>query len=337
MKELIVKRRSINYNYIGLQRLYQRLPESHHMKAHIQSKMLAAKAGIIGEQTIEHIFEKYQFPFNYRVLHDVSLTMNGRFQIDTIFITPNSILVLECKNIVGELTFENEPACLSRKLENHQIEIFESPEVQVERNVYLLKEWLEKRGVRVPVKGVIVFSNRKSKIVLPPKRVDVIYATSIPTYLRDIVTNQEILTEDQVNYLAQLFLQSNQVYHPYPMCPKWGIDSVELISGVPCDNCGKYGMERIKRTWLCKDCHNKDKDAHVTAIYDWFVLVGEKISNRDCCKFLHIKQHQTASRILQQMGLMSVGIRRGTKYEISKERLYGHKNLYVDTKKSIWT
>ena len=50
---------------------------------------------------------------------------------------------------------------------------------------------------------------------------------------------------------------------------------------------------------------------------------------------LHL--NQTASRILQQMGLMSVGIRRGTKYEISKELLYGHKNLYVDTKKSIRT
>ena len=337
VRELIVKRRSINYNYIGLERLYQRLPENHHMKIHIHSKMLAAKAGIKGEEIVERIFEKYQFPFNNRVLHDVSLSSNGLFQIDTLFISKSQVVIIECKNIVGELSFESNPPCLVRSMEGGNQDTFESPEVQLERNIYLLKEWLERRNIRVPVKGVIVFSNRKSKIVLPPKNIDVIYATSIPTYLRYISSDQELMSDSQLDNLAQIILQSHQTYYPYPMGQKWGIDLVELKSGVQCVNCGKYGMERVKRTWQCNECLYKDKDAHVKTIHEWFVLVSDQISNRDCCKFLHIKQHQTASRILHQMDLMSVGISRGTRYEMSKEMLYGHKNLYVDTKNSIRT
>lgn len=106
---MIIKARSNEYKYVGLQMLYHRLPKEHTKKSLISSKMLAAKAGIVGESIVEELFEKYQYPFNYRVLHDVSLNSNGKFQMDTIFITSSCIVILECKNIVGELSFHNDP------------------------------------------------------------------------------------------------------------------------------------------------------------------------------------------------------------------------------------
>ena len=126
---MISKRRSIEYKYIGLQMLYRRLPIEHEMKQIINLKMLSAKAA--------GVFDRYRFPFNYRVLHDVSLTSNGNFQIDTVFISPYNIVILECKNIVGELHFETEPLCLTRSLESGKKDTYESPEVQVDRNMFL--------------------------------------------------------------------------------------------------------------------------------------------------------------------------------------------------------
>ncbi|MFF2754716.1 nuclease-related domain-containing protein [Psychrobacillus sp. NPDC058041] len=330
---MIIKRSSANY--VGLHMLYHRLPNEHSMKTVINSKMLSTKAGIIGETVVEAIFEKYQFPFNYRVLHDVSLISNGKFQLDTLFISPYCAVILECKNIVGELSFENDPPCLTRKLQNSQEDTFESPEVQVDRNMYLLQEWLKERGIRIPVRGVIVFSSTKSKIVKPPNHTEVIYASSIPVLLRNLKTHKDYLSVAQMDYLAEQIVQDNQTYFPYPMCPKWGIDPTDLITGVQCGNCSRYGMIRIKRTWLCPGCSYKDLDAHINSVKEWFMLIGDQLSNSECRRFLHIQQHQTVTRILQSMGLTIVGEGKATKYKMSEKMLSGHKNFYMDRKEII--
>lgn len=72
---LISKKRSTNYNYIGLQMLYRRLPDGHAMKNVMHSKMLSAKAGIIGESALEKIFESYQFPFSFFLFPSVYCMM----------------------------------------------------------------------------------------------------------------------------------------------------------------------------------------------------------------------------------------------------------------------
>ncbi|MET0960036.1 MAG: hypothetical protein ABWX58_06890 [Psychrobacillus psychrotolerans] len=82
---MIVKTRPEDYSYIGLQLLNRRLHESHEMKEFIHSKMHITLAGIHGEVRVDGVFSKYSFPFEYVVLHDVSLESYGKFQIDTVF------------------------------------------------------------------------------------------------------------------------------------------------------------------------------------------------------------------------------------------------------------
>ncbi|MEK4487419.1 nuclease-related domain-containing protein [Psychrobacillus sp. FSL H8-0484] len=332
---MIIKKRSIDYKYIGLEMLYQRLPDEHPMKKVINSKILSAKAGIIGEKIVEEVFNKYNFPFNYCVLHDLNLSSNGKFQIDTLFICPYYAVVLECKNIVGELSFEKDPPYLKRELENGQKDGFESPEVQLDRNIYLLSEWLSVRGIDIPVMGVVVFSSTKSRIVKPPDHTATIYARSIPVYLRGLPREKEYLTLTQMSDLAHSIAKAHQAYFPYPMCKNWRIDPEDLITGVLCGKCGRFGMERLKRTWLCPGCSNRDATAHINSVNEWFVLIGEQISNSECRRFLHINQHQTVTRILQGMGLIIEGEGKATKYKISKKMLSGHKIFYMDKKNFI--
>lgn len=312
---LIIKKREIQYKYIGLQMLYQRLPNEHMMKTVIHSKMQSAKAGIIGESKVEGVFDKYQFPFNYCVLHDVSLISNGKFQIDTVFISPYFIVILECKNIIGELSFETEPACLIRTLQNGQIDTYESPEVQVKRNMYLLKEWMNLQGVDIPIKGVIVFNSTKSKVVKPPDHMDIIYASSIPVYLRNLIKEREYLSVTKMKELVEIILQNQQTYFPYPMCKNWGINPADLVTGVKCVRCDRFGMEKLKIGWYCHSCGNTDKEAHVGAIQDWFVLVNNCLTNRECRKFLHINSSQTALRVMETMKLIKFGDNNNTFYK----------------------
>ena len=300
---MIIKTRSIEYKYMGLQMLYRRLPSEHAMKAVIHSKMKSAKAGIMGETKVAEVFDRYSFPFNCRILHDVSLSSNGKFQMDTVFISPYYIVILECKNIVGELCFETIPPCLTRTLENGKKEIFESPEVQVYRNMYLFKEWLHGRGIELPVKGVIVLSNMKSKVVKPPNHTDVIYASSIPVYLRNLPRDKKYLSSTQMDDLAQSIVAAHQAYFPYPMCKNWSIDPACLMTGVQCKGCEQFGMVKKNIGWICSNCGNIDRNAHVLTIQEWFTLIDDRISNKDCRKFLQINSSQLASRILNSMNL----------------------------------
>ena len=332
---LISKRRSIEYSYMGLQMLYRRLPSEHEMKQVIYSKMLSAKAGIIGEKKVEEVFERYPFPFDYRVLHDVSLSSNGNFQMDTVFISPYSVVILECKNIVGELHFETEPLCLTRNSESGRKDTFESPEVQVDRNTFLMKEWLQTRGIDVPVKGVIVFSSTKSRVVKSPDHTDVIYATSIPVYLRTLEREKAYLSLSQMDDLAQRIASEHKPYFPYPMCKRWGINPTDLTTGVQCGKCELFGMVKIKRTWQCPTCSHRDSEAHLAAVKEWFVLIGVQMSNSDCRKFLQVSQHQTVTRILQGMDLIISGKGKATQYKMDKKTLSGQKNFYMDRKNFI--
>ncbi|TQR17670.1 nuclease-related domain-containing protein [Psychrobacillus vulpis] len=319
---MIIKKRSMEYKYMGLKMLYKRLPKEHAMKSIINSNILSTRAGIIGESKLEEIFDKYHFPFDYCVLHDVSMTSTGKFQIDVLFITPYYVAILECKNIIGELCFENEPSCLIRKLEDQKKDVFESPEIQVDRNKYLLKEWLTQRDVFIPVIGVIVLSSMKSRVVKKPNHTPVIYTSSIPTFLRNLPRKKEYISVTKMYEIAKLIMLLHRPFIPYPMCKNWGIDPRDLITGVKCEKCDQFGMVKIHRGWHCLTCMSIDRLAHEQTVREWFALVGKHISNKDCRNFLQIESHQLASRILNSMNLKRRGSsKNNTIYTFEWEKL----------------
>ncbi|QEY22082.1 NERD domain-containing protein [Psychrobacillus sp. AK 1817] len=332
---LINKSGSINYNYIGLQALYERLGNDHPMKALIHSKVMSVKAGINGEAIIEGIFNKYTFPFEYNVLFDLNLSADGKFQIDALFISRHYILMLESKNIIGELSFEREPFCLRRKLESGHVDIFESPEVQLERNLNMLHRWLENRGIQIPLVGAIVLSSTKSEIIKPPENACIMYPSSIPNFIWKQSRKAAFLSTNQLEELSKSILKAHKDYYPYPMCKAWGIDSNDLIKGVRCEVCNRIGMRRVIRTWKCPHCLNQHKDAHILAIKEWFMLVGEEMTNSVCRSFLKIEKSQTATRLLQSMKLKTIGEGKGAKYKMSRKMLNGHKIIYPVIKNSM--
>ena len=166
----------------------------------------------------------------------------------------------------------------------------------------------------MPVKGVIVFSSTKSRVVKSPDHTDVIYATSIPVYLRTLEREKECLSASQMEELAQIIVEEHKPYFPYPMCKRWGINPSDLMTGVQCGKCEQFGMVKRNNGWICTSCGNIDKVAHVQALYEWFALVENRISNKECRKFLRIDSSQLASRLLNSMSLSRVNKSKNTIY-----------------------
>lgn len=269
--------------------------------------MHMARAGIRGEVKVDEIFQKYSFPFEYVVLHDVCLESYGKFQIDTLFLTEHFIVILESKNIGGKLRFKQNPAQLERENDEGKIDVFENPEVQVERNTYLLDEWLRLKGVKIPIYGVIVLTNSKVMVVESPENYPTILHSTIPVFIRNISREKMYLQLDEIHRLAKEIVASHQTYFPYPMCGRWGINPQDLLTGVLCEKCDTLGMVKRKNGWNCSGCGYVDRLAHEKTIREWFVLIGESINNRQCRYFLQLDSFQTASRILNSMGLFREG------------------------------
>ena len=242
-----------------------------------------ALAGIHGEVRVDRVFNNYSFPFEYAVLHDVCLESYGNFQIDTVFLTQYFAMILESKNIGGKLSFKQNPKQLERENEEGKVDAFESPEVQIERNIYLLREWLKQHGLTIPVFGVIVLTNSKVRVIEPPTDYNVILHQTIPIYLKkNIPREKQYMSNKEMHKLSEEISKSHKPYFPYPMCSRWGINPDDLQTGVFCEKCEKFGMGKRKNGWNCMRCGHVDRLAHEKAIREWFVLIGETINNRQC-------------------------------------------------------
>ena len=306
---------SCEYNLIGLQVLGERLNDTHAQKEVIIAKAKAAKAGLQGERRISEVFAKYTFPFEYLFVENVGLNSNGKFLTDPVFLTPFFLVILESKNISGKLFFKQNPALLERETNDGKIDVFESPEIQLSRNIYLLKEWLGDQALTIPIHGVIVLSNPKVRVIEPPKKHSAILPQTIPVYLRNLPRENVYFNSNEMQKFSEKIKVDQQTYIPFPMCARWGIKPEDLKSGVRCENCNFHGMVKRKSGWTCARCGHFDKFAHEKAIRDWFMLISDTITNKQCRTFLHLESNYIAHRILHSMNLTKIGTSRNTKYK----------------------
>lgn len=313
---MICKKRRQPADIVGLTALLSRLRENSPYREEIHSDLSAVRAGLGGEERLDEVLNNHTFPKDHIFLHDLSLKSTGKFQIDTLYLTPSHAVIFEVKNMAGTLIFKENPAQLIRILDNGQKRSFNSPAAQIERNQDLLSDWLHARGITLPISPAIVFAYPKQIIEQSPSTIPVLFPNSVPGFLRRLPKQHTILSSHELVALTKELVDNHAGYIPKPFCEKYNIPVDELITGVTCRICGHIGMERTLRTWHCKNCNTKDAFAHEQAIIEWFLLVGRRMTNRECRRFLHLDKPQTATRILNSMSLISEGNFKNRAYSI---------------------
>ena len=318
---MIVKGKSVPYNLIGLKALQRRISENHPQATKINERIRIATAGVNGEKSLHSIFVKYKFNYKHFVLHDLNLTSTGKFQIDTLFLSSQGAFILEVKNIAGRISFPEQWNQLVRVLDNGQIDSFECPSIQLERNSYLLKDWFEARNLSIPVSGAVVFTKTSQHIENSRAHLTILFPNEVPSYLRKRESNATLVDFETIAHATDELLNSHADYNPYPMCETFHIKSNEIKSGVQCEKCGTLGMMKVNRGWGCKVCQNVSKTAHRQAIADWFMLKRETMTNLECREFLHIKNNYTATRLMRDFPLQQNGANRGSYYSFPLEMM----------------
>ncbi|NYE06126.1 rubredoxin [Bacillus niacini] len=301
-----MKERSDSLTLMGLIAAQSRLPDKHPMISVIASKQSILEAGIGGEQQVADVLGRYRFPFRNNIFHDLSLSSDTYFQIDHLLKTPHYGVVLETKNLAGSLEFRDNPPQLIQKREDGQIKYYESPVVQLERNIELFSAWLSERNIDLPLYGAIVLAYPKQHVDIPPADTKILFPNLVPPFIKSLPREGKGLDTSTFNWLSSELLRCHQTYIPKPVCESYQIPVSAIKPGVRCVSCGNIGMNKIPRSWHCPVCKVTNHLAHEQTLNEWFLVVKRTITNRECREFLGVDIY-TANRILNSMNFICKG------------------------------
>lgn len=311
---MIMKEREISLKAIGLEAMLRRLPEHHPRYADIENELRKTRAGENGEKILADVFNKYQFPFEHYIFHDLNMQSTGKFQVDTLFLFQQGAVILEVKNIAGRISFPETQNQLTRTLENGQVDAFECPSVQLERNKMLLEDWFNMHLTPIPIYQAAVFPRPHQQFENLRKDLTLLFPLEIPIFLRRLTSFHSAIDVSELEDIANKIADAHSEFDPFPLSNRFGIQPSELISGVRCAHCGFHGMESIQNGWGCPQCRYVDPHAHIEALLDYFMLLDYRISNKTARQFLRLSDEQKMKRILRRTGIPFEGDRRGRVY-----------------------
>lgn len=319
---MIIKTRVKPLVILQLEALISRLPHDHIKLPRIKESLAKRKAGYKGEKAVDYYLE--QLPDkDFIILNDLRLQNDDYyFQLDSILINSSFIINLEIKNIAGTLFFDQNFHQLIRTIDGKET-AFPDPTVQSQLHVTKLKKWLgNKQFPDIPIIPLVVISNTNTLIRTSPENQQlsdiVININYLPFKILQIqkLFSKQIFTNKDLKKLARQ-LKKNHTEQFQPVLPRFEIDEKEVLKGVICPACKTLGMERIFGSWCCPRCQTKDKEAHILALNDYYLLFGQDITNKQLREHICITSPTLAVRILNSVTHSSHGSTKSKVYKLS--------------------
>lgn len=298
----------------ALEALSKRLHKTHPKHSYIRDELMQKNAGDNGEEVVMRELEKLKLSHSFYIFHNISLFSETNFQIDILLISPYYALILEVKNISGEIEILTNPALLVRTKNNGEINTFKSPVPQLEEYIYQLSQLFNRHKINIPVYGAITFAFASSYVKNAPLDNYFLLTNEVRKFIRDINITKPRLSEEELDKLKKWLLYKNSEYNPFPLSKHYSINQLDIITGVACPFCAFIGMKKVCRNWASPRCRNFSKLAHEQTIKDYFLIYKETINNKECRRFFHLSDKHDATRILKSSKLTATGQSRKTQY-----------------------
>lgn len=203
------------------------------------------KKGYEGEVQFDLLTSSLENKFY--ILNDLHLELNrSKFQIDTLIIAENMIILYEVKNYYGDYYYEkdNFHKC-------HNNKEITNPLHQINRSKTLLQQLLQQHGFHLPIEGQVIFINPEFFLYQAPKNEPIIYFTQLNRYLRHINIKPANLNIGH-QQLAELLVNKHD---RDPQFPKIDYKYDQVQKGFTCPNCYSFSIYIIGRTKIvCHDC-----------------------------------------------------------------------------------
>lgn len=297
-----------------LTELLERLSSEHPQYSRLSKELGSIKAGDYGEEVVYKELMQIKLPYNHYIFHKVFLCGERTFELDFIILTPYGVVILEVKNIIGELEFSTNPSQLIQRKEDGKLKKYPCPANQLNEYKYQLSQLFLQSNISVPIQGVVVFASRNSFIKQSTQSVKVMYKNEMNSHLRNLAKSNTTLSKNKMEKIKAILLKPTSP--PFiPLIDHFHIPLKDLKLGVKCQSCGFIGMDKIIRTWHCPGCKYTSAHAHQKAMTTYFSLCKGTITNKECREFLLLNNRYEAKRILSSSLLQKCGKSSSTFYK----------------------
>ena len=279
---------------LGLEALLSRLHPAHPQFPKLEQELKRQQAGDFGEQYVMN--ELQMLSMDVQLLHNVILPAILAMQIDILIVTPNGIIILEIKNIKGTVLLKNNPRQLIRTTETGEVTVFTHPEIQLEQYMQGMKNFLQQHNITITIYGAIVFPFNNVQIQREGEGMPILTAKDLPMYIHQLPPHTDTTS---IQNITNKIMKNIKTKIPYPLCRYYNIDINSLQMGIRCEKCLHYSTARQKRAWRCTNCQHTCLHAHNQALRDYYMLIGNTITNQQCRQFLNIENTDLAKRILK--------------------------------------
>lgn len=249
-------------------------------KDKIDKDIRLLELGLQGEKEIA--FELKNANIGMYVLHDITLTFEDlKAQIDYVIVTKGSVYLIECKNLIGNITVDNKGQ-FSREFVVNGRKIKEgiySPYTQAQRHKEIIKKrWLSKTNKLLATmrekyfdnywyKPLVVLSNSKSILntKYAPREIknNTIRVDQLIDYIKNDIANYDkdlYSSKKTMEEIAQSFLESNvSEYVSIADRYKDEVGKEEVVNDGICPSCGGKLVKREGKYGEFFGCSNYPK------------------------------------------------------------------------------
>ncbi|MGJ9459343.1 nuclease-related domain-containing protein [Oceanobacillus sp. CF4.6] len=319
---MIVQPLVISKYILQVEALNRRLILNHPIKDIVNSQARILRAGYNGEAALQ--FPLSFLPYDdFLIFHHLRIPdAHGFFQIDILLLSKEFLLIIEVKNIDGEVSFDDIGQSIRRK--EGKEDSFTNPIEQINLQHIRLLRWLRNYNLpTIPIEKIAVYSSRHTilKDLTNDKAISntVIRKDKILSKIEEIKQKHPIpvLTEDQLMELSYKLLSAH-TEESIDALEKFKVSPEELITGVICPECGEVPMIRKSGKWNCIHCKTISKTAHKQDLRDYALLICEYISNKNAREFLQLPSTNTARNLLKG-NYRQIGDTSGRKYHLVEE------------------
>ena len=279
---------------------------------HLEEELMRIEAGYAGEQYVDLRWKDMNLQVKHALFHDYSIQLEDfSYQMDTVFVCQHFILILEIKNIIGEIHIDHEKHQFIRIKPDGTTEGFRNPVDQVKRHVRVLKQLI---GNPIPIEYAVIFSNSKAIIGKTPRNEPIFHVSGLETYVRRLISKYSVhLNDTQFDNIVDQF---KKYYSPLTF--HFQIDQNKMIKGVLCPQCNyKRKMYLQHGKFACANCRYRSNLPLREALFDYSILVGEWITNKAFREYVGIESSDAAKRLLQSLNVTCQGTNKGRRYKIA--------------------
>lgn len=312
---MLYKKRSKPLKLVGLESLIERLQTNHYQYTRIEEDLRRMKAGYAGEMNFDKHINEFRPSFPIAILHDICLQQNGvYFQMDSIMILPDRILLFEIKNLAGTLKVKSDPTQFIQE-NNGERKIISNPVTELDRKKIFLSRWLNDRGISTSIEGIVGLAFTNELYIEKELEILLAFTQEIPIKLYEIAIGDSQFSYSDIKRIANEMINAHHEYNPFPMAERMGVQVQDIKVGVLCVNCNNQQMKWRQKKWRCDICLHSSSDKHLDLLNDWFCLIANTITNRQFRYFSTVIDRSVAKRMLQNAGLKMVGRTRNSSYK----------------------